>query len=89
MVVPVVRSAQGYREFVADLESHPAGLGEAQMVGVGGASAADQARLRSNKLQMSFVPETAWLVDPKLAFLDFAGSSIGLVRRRREVLVDG
>jgi len=41
MVVPVMRSAQRDREFVADLASHRAGLSESQMVGVSGASAAN------------------------------------------------
>jgi hypothetical protein len=36
MVVPVKRSAQRDREFVADLASHRAGLSESQMVGVSG-----------------------------------------------------
>src|SRR5216684_7021781 len=36
MVVPVMRSAQRDREFVADLASHRAGLSESQMVGVSG-----------------------------------------------------
>jgi hypothetical protein len=41
MVVPVMRSAQRDREFVADFASHRAGLSESQMVGVSGASAAN------------------------------------------------
>ncbi len=41
MVVPVMRSTQRDREFVADLASHRAGLSESQMVGVSGASAAN------------------------------------------------
>jgi len=49
VVFAVMSPAEGYREFVADLASHGAGLGEPQMVGVGGASAADQTRLRGNE----------------------------------------
>src|SRR5712664_3012596 len=41
MIVAVMRSTQRYREFIADLAPHRAGLGEAQMVGVGGASPAN------------------------------------------------
>ena len=44
MVVTVMGSAQGDGELVADLAPHRAGLGEPQMVGVRGASAADQTR---------------------------------------------
>ena len=45
MEVTVMGSAQRYREFIADLESHGAGLGEPQMVRISRASSADQARL--------------------------------------------
>jgi hypothetical protein len=34
MVVPVMGSTERYRELVADLASHRAGLSEPQMVGV-------------------------------------------------------
>ena len=43
--VAVVNSAQRYGEFIADLAPHRPGLGELEMVGVGGASAADQTRV--------------------------------------------
>src|SRR5260370_40191488 len=43
--VAAVNSAQGYGELVADLKPHRAGLGELEMVGIGGASAADQTRV--------------------------------------------
>jgi len=45
MVVPVMGSAQRYGEFIADLESHGAWLGEPQMVRISRASSADQTRL--------------------------------------------
>jgi hypothetical protein len=51
-------SAQGYCELVADLEPHRAGLGEPQMVGVGGASSTDKAGLRGNEFEVGFVAET-------------------------------
>jgi hypothetical protein len=54
MDVTVMGSAQRYREFIADLESHCSRLSEAQMVGVSGTSAADQTRLRCNELEMAF-----------------------------------
>jgi len=43
MVVPVMRSAQRDREFVADLASHRAELSESQMVGVSGLLPTDRA----------------------------------------------
>src|ERR1700736_3454249 len=45
VVVPVMRSAQRYGEFVADLASHRAGLRESKMVGVSGASPTNKTRL--------------------------------------------
>jgi hypothetical protein len=78
MIVAVMDSAQRYREFVADLAPHRAVLGEPQMMGIGWASAAHQARLRCNKLEMRFVAMPAGLADRELAFLDFDGSGAGL-----------
>ena len=71
-------SAQRHRELVADLASHRAGLGEPQMVGVSGASPANQTRLRCNKLEMAFIAMPARLADRKHAFIDFGGSGVGL-----------
>ena len=77
MVVPMMGSAQRYGEFVADLASHRAGLGEPQMVGVRRASPANQARLRGHELEMRLVTMPAGLADHKLAFLDLGGSCVG------------
>jgi hypothetical protein len=74
MVVPVMHSAKWHREFVADLAPHRARLGEPQMVGVSGASAADQTPLRCNELQVRFVPMPTRLADRELALLDFCRS---------------
>ena len=76
-------SAQRYCEFVADLASHRARLGESQMVGVGGASPANQTRLRCNELEVGFVAVSTRLADRELAFLDFGGGSLGLKMCRR------
>jgi hypothetical protein len=45
MDLAVVGATKGHREFVADLAAQSLGLGEPQMVRVGGLSATDQARL--------------------------------------------
>src|SRR5229473_5808238 len=63
VVVAVMASAQRYREFVAHLASHCAELSEPQVVGVGGASPADQARLRCHEFEMRFVPMPTRLAD--------------------------
>jgi hypothetical protein len=52
------------------------------MMGIGGASAADQTRLRRHELEMGFVALPAWLADRELAFFDFGGSSIGCLANK-------
>src|SRR5712691_7290852 len=90
MVVPVMGSTEWYRELVADLASHRAGLSESQMVGVSGASAANQTWLRCNAFEVGFIAMSARLADRELAFLDFGGSSVGLKRcRSRRNVLDG
>jgi hypothetical protein len=79
--VAVVNSAQRYGELVADLEPHRSGLGEPEMVGVGGASTANQTRLRRHKLEVRFVAEAARLADGELTFVNFCWSSVGGKRR--------
>ena len=46
---PMVSAAEWHRELVADLEAEPAGLREAQMVGVAGLASADKAALLGHK----------------------------------------
>ena len=90
MIFPVMSSAQRYRELVADLAPHRAGLSEAQMVRVCGASPTNQARLRRHELEVDFVAVPTRLADRELAFLDFGGSSLGLQRcRSRRIVIDG
>jgi hypothetical protein len=76
MVVTVMDSAQRYRELITDLEPHCAGLGEPQMVGVGGASSTDQTGLRGNELEVGFVAESTGLADRQYTFVDFPGSVV-------------
>ena len=73
--------AERNRELVANLASHRAGLGESEMVGVSGTSAANKTRLRRNELEVGFVAMPTRLTDRELAFLDFGGSIVGLKRR--------
>ena len=56
MVVPVMGSAQRYGELVADLALHRAWLSESQVVGVGWAALADEARLGCDELQVRLIP---------------------------------
>ena len=82
--------AERYRELVAHLASHRAELSEPQVVGVGGASPTDQARLRCHEFEVGFVAMPTRLANRKFAFLDFGGSSIGvkICRRRRGIVGD-
>ena len=83
-------SAQRYGEIIADLKSHCPRLSEAQMVGVSGASAADQTRLRGHKLKVGFIAEPTWLADREHAFIDFGGGSVGSkMCRSRRIVTDG
>ena len=84
-------SAQGDRELVAHLKSHRAGLGEPQMVGVNGASPADQTRLRCHEFEVGFIAKPTRFAERKLAFIDFGGSSFGFNgrERRRGIIGDG
>jgi hypothetical protein len=89
MVVPVVGSAQRYRELVADLAPHGAGLSEPQMVRVSGASPAYKTGLRCHELEVSLVAMAARLADGEFALLDFCGTSVGLKRCRSRRVVIG
>jgi hypothetical protein len=82
--------AQRDRELVADLASHRARLGEPKIVGIRGASAANQTRLRCDELEVAFIAMPARLADRKLAFLDSCESSVGLkMCRSRRIVIAG
>lgn len=70
MKLVVMGCATGNGEFIADLDRKTALLGECKMVGVARLSAAYQARLRTNKLQMSFVAEATLCTDGEFALVD-------------------
>ena len=89
VVVSVMDSAQGYGELIAHLEPHRAGLGEPQMVGVGGASSTDQAGLRCNEPEVGFVAEATGLANREDAFVDLPGCIVVSVCRSRRELVIG
>jgi glycerol dehydrogenase-like iron-containing ADH family enzyme len=82
MDVAVMNPAQGHRELVAHLQSHRPRLDESEVVGVGGASAADQTRLRRHEFEMGFIAQPSWLAESELAFVDFGGSCVGLLSCR-------
>jgi hypothetical protein len=70
----MMNPAQGYCELVAHLESHRTRLGKSEMVGIGGASAADQTGLRGHESQVGFVAESSRFTEGELAFVDLGRS---------------
>jgi hypothetical protein len=61
MNLSMVLAAQRDREFVAHLSPEGPRLGKPEMMGIGGFSTADEARLRGHELAMAFVTEATWL----------------------------
>ena len=57
MELAMMSPAERHREFVADLAAERRGLGEAQMVWIGGPATADQARLLNHKSEAIHSPE--------------------------------
>ena len=72
----MMNSAKGHRELVAHLQSHRPRLSEPQVVGVGGASSADQTGLRGNEPEVDFVAEPTGLADREYTFIDLARSVV-------------
>jgi hypothetical protein len=60
------------------LRLYRAGQGEAQVVGICGASGADQTGLRRHEFEMAFVAMPTRLTDGELAFLDFGWHSAAI-----------
>src|SRR5579863_772038 len=84
-----MNSAQGYRKFVAHLESHRARLSELEMVCVGGVSPTNQTWLGGHEFEVDFVAQSSRLAEGKLAFVDLGGSSVGLrIQRSRLAVID-
>src|SRR4029077_10911392 len=78
MDVTVMNPAQGHRELVAHFQPHRPRLGKSEVVGVGGASSADQTRLRRHEFEMGFITESTWLAEGELALVDLGGHYICL-----------
>ena len=82
MQLPMMASAKGDGEFVADFHADGARLGEPQVMRVAGLSSTDQARLGRNEVEVRPITYALWLRDRKGAFVDPTGRQIG--GRRRE-----
>src|SRR5262249_6380105 len=70
MELPVVPAAEGYRELIADFETDCPGLRKAQVMGIAGLPAADQAWLRGDKFQMRLVTQPLRFGQDEMAFVD-------------------
>jgi len=79
-------SAQRYREFIADFEPHRAGLGEPQMVGIGGASSTDQARLEAMNLRWALSRSRRGSLIVSTLLVDLPGGSSCVESRARIVI---
>ena len=74
-----MNSAQGDREFIAHLESHRPRLSKSQVVGISGASPADQTGLRCHEFEVGFIAESTRFTERQLAFINFGGRYVGLL----------
>ena len=68
--LPVVGSAHGHGELIADLPTERAKLGKAQVMGVWRYTAADEAGLLSDELEVLLVPDSLGLGEGQDAFVD-------------------
>ena len=79
-----MNSAQGYRELIAHLEPHRPRLSEPEVVGVSGASAADQTWLRCYEFKVGFIAKSSRLAEREHAFIDLGGSCVDLLMARNQ-----
>ena len=70
----MMAAAERHRELIADLTAERPRLHEAQMMGVAGRAAADQAGLRSHEPQVLLVAVAARFGDGKRALVDAHGA---------------
>jgi hypothetical protein len=77
MQLPVVTTAQWYREFIADFQTNAARLRKSKMMRVAWLSSADQTRLGCDKLEMRFVTQPLGLGDGELALVDLGDFPFG------------
>ena len=77
MQLPMMTAAERYGEFVADFETQGSGLRKPQVMRIGRLPAADQAGLRGDESQMSFVTQPLGLGDREKALVDLSGNKAG------------
>jgi hypothetical protein len=70
MKLPMMPAAERDREFIAGFKAYSSRLSKPQMMRIARLSAADQAGLRRNELQMRLVTEPFRLSNGELAFVN-------------------
>jgi hypothetical protein len=70
MQLPMMSTAEGDREFIADFQANAARLRKPKMMRVARLSSADKARLRCDELEMRFVTQPFGLSNGELALVD-------------------
>jgi len=70
MELPVVAAAQGHGELIAGLAAKRPALREAQMMGVAGLAAADQAGLDRDEFEMLPIANTSRFGERECAFVN-------------------
>src|SRR5262249_7601744 len=66
----MMAAAERHCELVADFQTDRSRLGKSQVMRIGGLSTTDEARLRSDKLQMRLVTQPLRFGEDELAFVD-------------------
>jgi len=70
MQLPVMTTAEGHREFVADFQANAAWLRKPKMMRIAGLSPADKTRLRCDELEMCLVAQPLGFSKRELALVD-------------------
>src|SRR5262245_12423517 len=92
MQLPVMRPTERYGELIANLHPKRSGLGETQVMRIGGLTSADKTGLRCDELQMCLVTQPFGLGDGEVAFVNPTRNGIEPVRdkwRRRRLFLLG
>src|SRR5262245_49863753 len=80
MQLPVMPTTEWYGELIANLHPKRSGLGETQVMRIGGLTSADKTGLRCDELQMCLVTQPFGLGDGGLAFVNPTRNGIEPVR---------
>src|SRR5262249_34603285 len=75
MQLPMVAAAERHRELIANFQTDCPRLGKAQVMGIAGLPATDQARLRGDKLQMCLVTQPLRFREGELALVESQSQS--------------